>query len=116
MRLIELMFKEISQNHEVVHQMNDVVCLLSDLQCWDELSNDDRLALFGALVGAKQSVDHCLRVNYKCDPEKLPKRLGDVPGADALTPWNIPQAKTQESIDALDWVQVNGFGLKGGAE
>lgn len=89
--LLQLMFCE-SQS-ELSESLNEITCELSDLQCWDELTESQRADLFGKLIGTRLSIEHCLRVNFKCDPGRLPSRLDEVPGADGLSPWSLPSSR-----------------------
>ena len=50
MKLIELMFSD-SQT-ETAELLNEITCILSDLQTWDEMSESDKADLFGKLIGA----------------------------------------------------------------
>ena len=90
MKLIELMFCH--PQSELAETLNDVTCILSDLQSWDELSETQKADLFGKMLGAKQAIEHCYRVNFKTDPSRLPSRLEDVCGVQGVKPWNLPPA------------------------
>lgn len=82
MRLIELMFSD--PLTEIADILAFITGTLSDLQSWDELTEAEKADLFGKMIGAKQSIDHCLRVNFQCDPESTPKRFEDIPGSDNI--------------------------------
>jgi len=112
MKLIELMFcNPQSETAELLMHLTET---LSDLQAWPDLSEPERADLFGKLIGTKQAIDHCLRVNYKTDPDHTPKRLEDVCGAAGLSPWGLPSAMPP-MIDGpfVDCVERL---LKGGAQ
>lgn len=94
MRLIELMFCH--PQTELAEMLNDVTCILSDLQDWDELTETQKADLFGKMLGTKQAIEHCYRVNFKTDPKRLPNRLEDVSGVDGVRPWNLPPAFVPE--------------------
>jgi hypothetical protein len=94
MKLIELMFCH--PQSELAETLNDVTCILSDLQSWDELTETQKADLFGKMLGAKQAIEHCCRTNFRTDPNRLPSRLEDVSGVHGVKPWNLPPAFVPE--------------------
>jgi hypothetical protein len=90
-RLVELMFCDPqSEAGELLRELTET---LSDLQAWSEFSEVQKADLFGKLIGAKQAIDHCLRVNFEADSERTPKRLEHVFGAEGLSPWSLPSSR-----------------------
>ena len=90
-RLIELMFCD--PQSETAEFLMDITCALSDFQDWGEFTETQKADLFGKMIGAKQAIDHCLRVNFKVDAELTPKRLEDVRDFDGVTPWSLPSER-----------------------
>lgn len=91
MKLLDLMFCEPITDHSEI--LSEMTAYLADPLDWDELSEQQKADLFGKLIGTRQSIDHCLRVQFGIDAEDLPKKLDDVAGASELSPWNCRSAK-----------------------
>jgi hypothetical protein len=86
--LLGLMFGE-SLSDEAERLAEVSAMCAPDLLAWDELSDRQKIDLFGKLVNARHAIDHCLEMNFNVDPASLPATMNDCKGADAHGNWYL---------------------------